>query len=258
MKKFIFCVVALMLAVTPALVLTACDDSTPLPAVTITPATGTLTSVGQTLQLQANVSVTWASNDILVATVSSTGLVTAVGSGSTIITATSTVNNQTGTATIAVDIPGTQVPTGFRLHEGQNFTLFHPEQLEYRFQSSNNRHFWSSTQLFITVSLDVRNPFDFASFEESTFLSAPFVDGIGTYTISSFTRTQHDGFDAIVVEYVYSFMTTSVNRRALLVFTPERLFEFTFIWPTDNRSPMFGSPTVDEWHDTTMASIRII
>ena len=79
------------------------DPAQPEPArpttVTITPATAELTAVGATVQLSARVldqngqamagaNVTWASSDAAVATVSPNGLVAAVATGATTITAT--------------------------------------------------------------------------------------------------------------------------------------------------------------------------
>ena len=74
--------------------------------------TGTLTAVGQTLQLTATVSptnatnpaVTWSSSNTSVATVDATGKVTAVANGTATITVTTTDKNKTATATITVTI----------------------------------------------------------------------------------------------------------------------------------------------------------
>lgn len=79
-------------------------------SVTVTPATGTIAVDGGTLQLAASVlpagavqSVTWASDTPLIATVSPSGLVTAVADGTATIKATSTVDaTKTNTATIEV------------------------------------------------------------------------------------------------------------------------------------------------------------
>ncbi len=80
--------------------------------VEVTPATSTLSALGETVQLTATVSdqngnvmsgasVTWSSGDVSVATVSATGLVTAAGNGTATITATS--GNASGTATVMVE-----------------------------------------------------------------------------------------------------------------------------------------------------------
>ena len=77
--------------------------------------TGTLTTVGQTLQLTATVApanatnpaVTWSSSNPSVATVDTTGKVTAVANGTVTITVTTEDGNKTATATITVAISGT-------------------------------------------------------------------------------------------------------------------------------------------------------
>ena len=110
-------------AVSAALVtcaLLACGDDPvppeppdPVPTtVEVTPATATLTARGETVQLTAtvedqngnvmtNASVTWSSGDVSVATVNTSGLVTAAGNGTATITATS--GNASGTATVTVE-----------------------------------------------------------------------------------------------------------------------------------------------------------
>ena len=73
--------------------------------VTVAPTSGTITSAGGTLQLTATVApsnatnqaVTWKSSSTSVATVSSSGLVTAVANGSAIITVTTTDGAKTAT-----------------------------------------------------------------------------------------------------------------------------------------------------------------
>jgi len=107
----------ILLAVT-ALV-AACGDEGPtdpsarVPAsITITPSSVTLAAIGQTVQLTAaardqsgqimtGVAITWASSDGSVATVDSTGLVTAVWNGSVEITASS-VSGVAGSADVTV------------------------------------------------------------------------------------------------------------------------------------------------------------
>lgn len=77
--------------------------------------TGTLTTVGQTLQLTATVApanatnpaVTWSSGNPSVATIDTTGKVTAVAKGTATITVTTEDGNKTATATITVAISGT-------------------------------------------------------------------------------------------------------------------------------------------------------
>ena len=100
--------------------LPACGDD-PIPpeppdpvatTVEVTPATATLSALGETVQLTATVSdqngnvmtgasVTWSSADASVATVNINGLVTAAGNGAATITATS--GNASGTATVTVE-----------------------------------------------------------------------------------------------------------------------------------------------------------
>jgi len=88
-------------------------SSTPVASVTVSPATASLT-VGQTAQLTATTKdangnilsgrpVTWSTSNSSVATVSSSGLVTAAGAGSATITATS--EGKTGTAAVTVTAP---------------------------------------------------------------------------------------------------------------------------------------------------------
>ena len=77
-------------------------------SVEISPATATLTSKGETIQLTATVlpegagEATWTSSDEAVATVSPEGIVTAIGEGTATITAT--VGEKTATCTITVSI----------------------------------------------------------------------------------------------------------------------------------------------------------
>ena len=81
-------------------------------SVALNQTTGTLTTAGQTLQLTATVSpsnasntaVTWSSSNPSVATVDTTGKVTAVANGTAIITVTTADQNKTATATIKVAI----------------------------------------------------------------------------------------------------------------------------------------------------------
>ena len=88
-------------------------SNTPVASVTVSPATASLT-VGQTAQLTATTKdangnilsgrpVTWSTSNASVATVSSSGLVTAAGAGSATITAMS--EGKSGTATITVTAP---------------------------------------------------------------------------------------------------------------------------------------------------------
>jgi uncharacterized protein YjdB len=103
----------------------------PVAAVSVAPSAATI-AVGATAQLQATTTdsagnvltgraITWASNNAAVATVSGSGLVTAVGAGSATITATS--EGQSGAASITVSsVPVASVavtPTTVSLQTGQ-------------------------------------------------------------------------------------------------------------------------------------------
>ncbi|MBI4420748.1 MAG: Ig-like domain-containing protein, partial [Gemmatimonadetes bacterium] len=89
--------------------------------VTVTPASPTLTALGATQQLTATakdasnntisgVTITWSSSNTGVATVNSSGLVTAVAEGTTTITATAP-GGASGAATVRVAVPTTVVVT---------------------------------------------------------------------------------------------------------------------------------------------------
>ncbi len=85
------------------------DETVPATGVTVTPATASL-AVGATRQLTGSVQPTdatdrtgtWTTSDATKATVSNTGLVTAVAAGSATITFTSTDGNFTGTTAVTV------------------------------------------------------------------------------------------------------------------------------------------------------------
>ncbi len=89
--------------------------------VSLNKTSATLTSKGATLQLTATVSpteaedktVTWKSSNDNVATVSSSGLVTAVGNGTATITVTTKAGSKTATCAVTVNI----VPTGVSLNK---------------------------------------------------------------------------------------------------------------------------------------------
>jgi len=88
-------------------------------SVTVSPANATL-EINDTQQLTATVNVTpstadntvtWSTSDASVATVSQTGLVTAVAQGTATITATSNLDNsKTGTCAITVNAPAAPIP----------------------------------------------------------------------------------------------------------------------------------------------------
>ncbi len=85
--------------------------------VTLSATSATLTSIGETKQLTATVaptnatnqSVTWTSSNTSVATVSSTGLVTAVANGTATITVKTADGNKTATCTVKVAVAVTGV-----------------------------------------------------------------------------------------------------------------------------------------------------
>ncbi len=96
------------------------DDEPPPPpdSVAVSPLSTTLTAIGDTAQLSAkvfdadgntisNASIEWSSNRKSVATVSTSGLVTAVGNGTATITAKATTNegSASGNATVTVEEP---------------------------------------------------------------------------------------------------------------------------------------------------------
>ncbi|MBR6846282.1 MAG: Ig domain-containing protein [Bacteroidaceae bacterium] len=96
----------------------------PVTGITLNKTTASLTSRGQTLQLTATVtpdnatdkSVIWSSSNPSVATVDANGLVTAVSSGRTTITAT-TADGSNKTATCAVTVNISVPVTGITLNK---------------------------------------------------------------------------------------------------------------------------------------------
>ena len=89
-------------------------------SITITPPSATLTTVGETVQLTAEVkdsgkttipgaAVVWSSSDPEVATVDANGLVTAVSSGTTRITATSAGVSQSSTVYVEIPKPAARI-----------------------------------------------------------------------------------------------------------------------------------------------------
>ncbi|SRR6266851_3888842 len=129
------------LAAGTAIITAACESATSTAAITVTnvpvasvmvsPATASVT-VGQTVQLTATPkdangnplsgrSITWATNNAGVATVSGSGLVPGVAVGSATITATSEGKN--GTAAIVVTAAPPPPPGGAWPHEPAGFTL---------------------------------------------------------------------------------------------------------------------------------------
>src|SRR5687767_295827 len=106
--------------VAAALVFVSCKVVEPPPevAITVSPATAQLT-LGATQQLTATVSgsddtgVTWSTSANSVATVSTSGLVTAVGTGDATITATADADSdKSASATITVSVDATTLTSG--------------------------------------------------------------------------------------------------------------------------------------------------
>lgn len=85
----------------------------PVTGVTVSPTTATLTTAGETKQLSKTIApptatvtdVAWSSDKPNIATVSNTGLVTAVANGTAIITAKTIDGDKTATCTVTVNIP---------------------------------------------------------------------------------------------------------------------------------------------------------
>jgi pectate lyase len=90
----------------------------PVTGVTVSPTSSTITTAGGTVQLTATVApsnatnktVSWSSNNTSVATVNSSGLVTAIANGSATITVTTADGAKTATCAITVNISSTTVP----------------------------------------------------------------------------------------------------------------------------------------------------
>lgn len=90
----------------------------PVTGVTVSPTSSAITTAGGTVQLiptiapsnASNTAVTWTSSSTSVATVSSTGLVTAVANGSATITVKTTDGAKTATTAITVNITPATVP----------------------------------------------------------------------------------------------------------------------------------------------------
>lgn len=113
-KRQFFSKTPIILIIALLLIHFGCSVNETPESVTVTPASATITAIGDTQQFSAAVSpssvsqdVTWSISDTSVATISSAGLVTAAAAadGTAIVTATS-VEDATiyGTATITVDI----------------------------------------------------------------------------------------------------------------------------------------------------------
>ena len=87
----------------------ACKDKNPAETLTITPATAEV-AVAATVQLTANMEVTWSSSDATIAAVNDKGLVTGVKEGEATITAKAVKNNAMATCKVTVKAGGVKVP----------------------------------------------------------------------------------------------------------------------------------------------------
>src|ERR1700730_7395489 len=121
MTRFVLC----LLAVVALFASSGCQSSPALSVIQVTPSSASLTTVGETVQFKAvgtfvhgshpqqtqdlSAQVSWSSSSPAVATVSPSGLVTAVGTGSTTITATmnSSSGPVLGTSTVNVTAQAT-------------------------------------------------------------------------------------------------------------------------------------------------------
>ena len=96
--------------------------------VTITAENKTLTKKGETIKLTADVApdnaadknIKWTSSDTSVATVDENGVVTAVGNGTAVITATAEGGGKTATMTITVNVPSDDDSSGDKDNAGNN------------------------------------------------------------------------------------------------------------------------------------------
>jgi hypothetical protein len=100
-------------------------------AITVSPSTASVSSASPTAQLSAVTTpaggaVTWASSNTAVATVSSAGLVTAVGNGTATITATSGAMS----ASCAVTVTGFRTLTGITATYTQSGTVYDTDSLD--------------------------------------------------------------------------------------------------------------------------------
>ncbi len=123
------------------------NGTTTVASVAVTPASPTLTSIGATVQLTASAldaggnpisgkTFTWASADDNTATVSSSGLVTAVANGSVNVTATTDGRN--GTATISVnDSPLTSVIVGDNFFNASSLTVANGATVTWNWSGAN-------------------------------------------------------------------------------------------------------------------------
>ena len=110
-------------------VITAWAEATT--SITVSPSTASVSSASPTAQLSAVTTpaggaVTWASSNTAVATVSSAGLVTAVGNGTATITATS----GTVSASCAVTVTGFRTLTGIDATYTQSGTVYDTDSLD--------------------------------------------------------------------------------------------------------------------------------
>jgi hypothetical protein len=124
----------------------------PVESVSVTPATATLTEVGETVALTATVlpadatdkTVTWSSNNAAVATVdAATGVVTAVANGVAEITATAGGKSGKATITVELSIPigtGTVYAVGTNLDGGKQFATLWIDGEPYRLSKNQGSY----------------------------------------------------------------------------------------------------------------------
>lgn len=121
MVRFFLCLIAVL----ALFALNGCQSSPALSVIQVTPSSASLTTVGETVQFKAigtfvhgshpqqtqdlSGQVTWSSSNPAVATVSSSGVVTAVGTGSTTITATMNSFSGPVLGTSTVDVTASAV-----------------------------------------------------------------------------------------------------------------------------------------------------
>ena len=130
--------------------------------VTVSPATSELTAVGATVQLSAEVrdqsgqvmvaTVTWVSNNTSVATVGTSGLVTAAGNGTATITATAGTVSGSATVTVAQQVSAVEVTpaTGIVL-PGTTLQLAAEAQDANGHAVAESRFVWASSDTTLAV-----------------------------------------------------------------------------------------------------------
>jgi len=138
-----------------AVSIAACGEETPtngngngtVASVTVAPPTATLNTIPGTVQLSASAqdasggpisgqTFTWASSDDLIATVSSSGLVTSVANGAATITATTDGKNGTSSITVN-DSPLTSVVVGDNFFNAASLTVANGATVTWNWSGAN-------------------------------------------------------------------------------------------------------------------------